>query len=563
MSKINLETKLVGEIAGDFVIPAYQRGYRWREEVVMMLDDLDQIQVGCKYCLQPIVVKKDTDNRYELIDGQQRLTTLFLLLGYIRTHTPKLPQKFTIDYKIRKQSREFLLGIDYDNISEDAGNIDEFFIKKAAKSIKTWFEKDGNEYQKALQMAAKLFDNVNVIWYEIDSSEDAVSLFARLNIGKIPLTNAELVRALFLSKNNGIDERYQLEISTQWDNIENEMHDDRLWYFITNRSTQDYQTRIELLFDLMAEKPEDDKERLRTFFWFSEQINLYNNNKIRLWEKVISTYQRLKEWFNNSELYHKIGYLIASNHCLLVDLMQESAKVTKNCFIESLNERIAESIRFKEDYGDLVYGKNSDEIERLLLLFNVESVRTNGDQSMRFPFDKHKHVRGGWSLEHIHAQQSQGLDSVQKWNEWLDLHVKSLKNIRYYENIDLIEEIENRSREIGKEQFDDLFDRVIKAFEFEQNIEYIDSLANMALLGKFGNSALNNSTFDVKRDKVIEMDKKGEYIPICTRRVFLKYYTPSENNQLHFWGQTDRQSYLEAMNKTLKPYLARINKEIK
>jgi hypothetical protein len=82
------------------------------------------------------------------------------------------------------------------------------------------------------------------------------------------------------------------------------------------------------------------------------------------------------------------------------------------------------------------------------------------------------------------------------------------------------------------------------------------------LLGKFENSALNNSTFDVKRDKILGMDKRGDYIPICTRRVFLKYYTPSDKNQLHFWGEEDRKAYMKAMNEVLKSYLSIIGKEL-
>lgn len=564
MSNIVLETKLVGKIAGDFIVPAYQRGYRWQDEVDMLLNDLHQIPSGSNYSLQPIVVKKIADGRYELIDGQQRLTTLYILLNYIKTYRPRMSVRFTLDYEIRKQSRAFLENIDFDNIDEQAENIDEFFIKKAALRIVNWFSKAGDEDNVASLLADKLNNYVSVIWYEIDSSEDSISLFTRLNIGKIPLTNAELVRALFLSKNNGIDERYQLEISTQWDSIENELHDDRLWYFITNRKASDYPTRIELLFDLMAEKPEDDKEHLRTFFWFNYKLNRYKDNKIELWKSVVSTYQRLKEWYNNSELYHKVGYLIATDQCSLPDLMRLSAKMKKDEFVASLNEQIANSINYKTDYCDLSYDANYGEIERLLLLFNVESVRNNGDKSIRFPFNKHKHIRGGWSLEHIHAQQSVGLDSKQKWNEWLDLHTNSLRNINAKNNKDLIEEIECRDREhINKPIFDNWFDKVIKALELETNAEYIDMLGNMALLGKFDNSALNNSTFDVKRDKILDMDRNGDYIPICTRRVFLKYYTHSENNQLHFWGQSDRESYLKAMDSTLRPYLSLINKDIK
>ena len=567
MSTINLTSKKVGEITGDFIIPSYQRGYRWKEEVKILLDDINEIPDGENYCLQPIVVKKTDDNKYELIDGQQRLTTLFLILGYIRTFRPKLQQKYTIDYEIREKSKEFLSNLDFDNINDTAQNIDEYFINEAAKTIKDWFNNTPDDDNAANLIANKLNNKVNIIWYEINGTEDAISLFTRLNIGKIPLTNAELVKAIFLSRNNGIDERYQLEISTQWDDIEKELHDEKLWYFVTNKKAEDFSTCIELLFDLMASKTDADKERYRTFFWFIEQSksNDYKENKIELWKKVVETFQRIKEWYNDSELYHKIGYLISVDQCSLQTLIEESSQKGKSDFKSTLNEYIANSINFNKEYHDLSYDNKSDypSIEKLLLLFNVQSVFQNGDKSMRFPFDKHKNKKGGWSLEHIHAQQSEGLNTQALWNEWLDLHVQSLKNIDGTQNAALIEEIENRNKEnITKESFNAWFEKMIQALNLEQNIDYIHMLSNMALLGTFDNSALNNSTFDVKRDKIIEMDKNGDYIPICTRRVFLKYYTPSDKNQLHFWGKADRDAYVDAMNATLKPYLSIIDKQI-
>ncbi len=568
MSCINLTTKLVGEITGDFIVPSYQRGYRWKEEVQMLLDDINEIPDGDNYCLQPIVVKKIDNNKYELIDGQQRLTTLFLILGYIRTFRPKLPKKYDIDYEIREDSKSFLSQIDYDNICAAPKNIDEYFINEAVKTIKHWFDNSEDADNTANLIANKLNNKVSVIWYEVNDTEDAISLFTRLNIGRIPLTNAELVKAIFLSRNNGIDERYQLEISTQWDNIEKEFNDERFWYFVTNKKAEDFPTRIELLFDLMADKADGDRERLRTFFYFLNQAKSgkYRNNKITLWNGIIETFQRLKEWFNNAELYHKIGYLIAVKEKSLHDLIKESSEKGKDDFKLSLNQYIAHSIDFKQPdgYRELSYDSEYQRIEKLLLLFNVESVVQNGDKSMRFPFDKHKNKNGGWSLEHIHAQQSEGLDSKALWNEWLDLHVQSLKNIDAEKYEALIIEIESRDRDnVNRQEFDKLFEKVIQALELEQNADsYIHLLENMALLGKFDNSALNNSTFDVKRDKILEMDKNGDYIPICTRRVFLKYYTSSGETQLHFWGKADRKAYLEAMNATLKPYLSIINKQI-
>ena len=564
MNNIDLKTKLVGELEGDFIIPAYQRGYRWNEEVKMLLDDLSEIPEGANYCLQPIVVKKLDNDKYELIDGQQRLTTLLLIYKYMASLNLPFKQKFSLEYEIRKNSRVFLDAINETVLGKTAENIDEYFIIEAYRTIRDWFQAQNDQPLAAFNLYKKFGERISVIWYEIDSNEDAISLFTRLNIGKIPLTNAELVKAIFLSRNNGVDKRYQLEISTQWDAIENELHDDGFWYFITNKKAEIYPTRIELLFDLMADKADDDRERLRTFFWFMEQVKSdeYKEKKVSLWKQVIENFQRLKEWYKDPELYHKIGYIIASRQETLSELKSKSSTMSKTVFKDSLNRYIAESINFKKDYQELSYTSDYNDIEKLLLLFNVESVRQNGDKSMRFPFDKHKKQAGGWSLEHIHAQQSQGLNKQEQWNEWLNLHVESLRNIDAVKHSELIEEIEQREEKITGEQFEELFNKVIEALELEKNLDYIDSLENMALLGKFENSALNNSTFDVKRDKILEMDKRGDYIPICTRRVFLKYYTPSDKNQLHFWGEEDRKAYMKAMNEVLKSYLSIIGKEL-
>lgn len=89
-NNIILETKFVADISGSFYIPSYQRGYRWSEtEVVRLLDDI--YQNGKKnYCLQPVVVRKKED-QYELIDGQQRLTTLYLIYKYMEPRAYTCP----------------------------------------------------------------------------------------------------------------------------------------------------------------------------------------------------------------------------------------------------------------------------------------------------------------------------------------------------------------------------------------------------------------------------------------------------------------------------------------
>lgn len=96
---MNLEEKLVGNISGKFIIEAYQRGYRWsKDEIEHLLNDIDEVPDGQKYCLQPIVVK-DNNGIYELIDGQQRLTTLYLIMKYLSNY---IDISYSIEYVTRK-----------------------------------------------------------------------------------------------------------------------------------------------------------------------------------------------------------------------------------------------------------------------------------------------------------------------------------------------------------------------------------------------------------------------------------------------------------------------------
>lgn len=563
MNNINLEPKLVGSIEGEFYVPAYQRGYRWKEEVKMLLNDIHEIGEGKNYSLQPIVVRKIDEKRFELIDGQQRLTTLYIILKYIKEFLPKNQVKFSIDYQTRTNSRTFLDSIDFKNTVTATGIIDEYFFNEATKTIVEWFGKQEDESQAAIDFNTKLNKKIRVIWYEVDCNEDSVSLFTRLNIGRIPLTNAELVKALFLSRNNRIDDRKQLEIATEWDIIEKELHNDSLWYFITNENPKVYPTRIELIFDLMANKQKGEREKFFTFFHFDNEIK-QRKDKSDIWTEILRYFQRLKEWYENIDLYHKIGYLVASESKSLQTLINDSKDITKTAFQNSLDALIAQSINFPKEYSDLSYENKTDYgfIERLLLLFNIETIRKKSDETMRFPFDKHK--QEDWSLEHIHAQQSQGLNKRGQWVEWLNLHKSSLLSIDYKADENIILEISEaiNDEKLTGDRFSALFNRVTSILSEEGSIEYTHSLSNLALLDQSDNSALNNSTFDVKRNKILKMDKTSDYIPVCTRRVFLKYYTPSESNQVHFWGKADRDGYIAEMDKVLRVYLTLIQKEI-
>ena len=550
-----METKLVSDITGTFYVPSYQRGYRWGEDEVLRL--LNDIYVNGKknYCLQPVVVRKKGD-AYELIDGQQRLTTLYLIYRYMKNVNPFFGEPaFNLVYETRENSEEFLRSIDLSRRDE---NIDYWFISNAYETIKKWFEVDMQI--RVLHIFEYFKEDVKIIWYEVGENEDAISLFTRLNIGKIPLTSAELVKAMFLSRNgNGIAEREkQEEISLQWDDMEKELHDDPLWYFLTNGANASYQTRIDLILDLVSEKPADNREKYYTFFKIDEMAKTVPLDD--LWRKIQQTFLLLKDWFENHELYHKIGYLIASESLTLQKIFKISEGRTKREFRAALDSFIKASISIPDNYGELSYEKQLDykRISKLLLLFNVESVRLNGEHTQWFPFDKYKYDRKGkvaWSLEHIHAQQSEGLRTQEMWKEWLRLHVPSVRAVS--DNTELVEAMQAAidDPKLERDAFDTLQKTVVELLSVQGNAEFLHSIGNLALLRADDNAALNNSTFDVKRNLIVSMDKEGQFIPFCTKMVFLKYYTPSEDNQLHFWGQADRVAYVNAMNKVLAPYL--------
>ena len=549
---IQLEEKLVGKIEGEFYVPSYQRGYRWDEsQVTALLNDV--YDNGEKpYCLQPIVVRRGDDGRYELIDGQQRLTTLFIIYKFMKTIFPVVELKYSLIYETRKENQNF-----FDNMDDEEkanSNIDFYFIHQAYRTVKNWFSAKGaTQSIYIVTDFLKRFDNsVKVIWYELQAADekDAIALFTRLNIGRIPLTNAELVKALFLCQTDQVTKSKQMEISLQWDTIERELHDDDLWYFLTKKNAVSYATRIELLFDFMAGKSDDEREQFFTFLHFSKQ----RENLLELWDGILRYYYRLKEWYKNDKLYHKIGYLVATGTSTIDLLMNETKELKKSAMDALLDDKIRQSIDSKKPYSELSYQNNPGIITNILLLFNVISLLQNGSGA-RFPFKEFNNET--WSLEHIHAQHSLKLNTQEKWKEWLRLHIDSVKKSEGTESLldEMNEAIDNER--LTDIKFNELADKITTLFSEQGDTEYVHSISNMALLQCSKNAALSNALFDAKCRMIREMDANGQFIPYCTKMVFMKYYSSDKQNSisLNFWGQKDREAYVAKMNEVLKDYL--------
>lgn len=550
----SLEILSVGDITGDFFVPAFQRGYRWTEdEVGRLLDDIRE-SGGSTYYLQPVVVKRRDDGSWELIDGQQRLTTLYLMFRYLKdTHLPSAVTNYSITYETRPGSKAYL-----DLLSEDdaAHNIDYFHLFHAYRCIEEWFAQfEHRTTHEAALLYGYLFDSVKVLWYEAPEAVDSTDLFTRLNVGRIPLTDAELVKALLLSHGQAGQGQVDraLEIAAHWDLIERDLRVPEVWAFVTGEAKEE-PTHISLLLDTLAGGV---RGRERPLFHTFEQLRpRIQADPQGFWREVVDLHSRVQGWYDDRALFHKVGYLIAVGRTFAEPVGLAEGR-GRSAFEAALDDAIRAHLGLTAgEVSDLAY--TSRRTSDVLLLMNVEAIRHMQDSSERYSF--RAHAAGGWSLEHIHAQGAEPLTTVEQWRAWLEYHRAALQDLPDLDEDDggsLVGRIDDvLAAGVTQQSFNLLEQEVAAVFSpAGEPVDGMDSIANLALLDSRDNSALNNSVFEVKRREVIRRDKLGSYIPACTRNVFLKYYTEAGNQQLHFWSAADRKAYLEAILDAVGPYL--------
>lgn len=581
-----LGMKTINELLGEsFYIPSYQRGYRWNtQQVEDLLNDIWQFHKKKKeerefYCLQPVVVQKK-DDRWHLVDGQQRLTTIKIILSFLNTTFLKGDFEneynkplFSIDYQTRPEDFKNYL----DNPSDDRKdeNIDFNHINQAYTTIVNWFKtKDRSDKDNFLKiLLGKLYSDhqVKIIWYDI-SGEDSndnyeIDVFTRLNIGKIPLTNAELIKALFLSKVKNISSNApahkQNQIASEWDMIEKELRNDKFWYFLWDEE-KIYDTRIEYLFDLITKKSANEDP----FFTFHEFNKRINDNKIDVvWLEVKNLFQKLHDWYHNHTLYHYIGFLIVSGKSI-ADLLEKSENKKKSEFNVILKNMIKEYLK---DINLSTYEYEDKKTKELILLFNIELIIQGGAETQRFPFDWYK--KDNSDIEHISSQTPQEIRSTKDQKKWLEMMFNyftgiefSMNNIHSPEilkNIDeqekslvtKINEILNQAS-IDQDTFKSLFASINQYFankESANNVKAPNRLSNLALLDSNTNRSYKNAPFIVKRKTLLSRDMSGYFIPPGTKIVFLKGFS-NKSSELLTWTEKDANDYQYIIEKTLGEY---------
>ena len=558
-----------------FFVTTYQRGYRWTEtQVKELLEDLYDFVSTKKdendyYCLQPIIVKKKEDC-WELVDGQQRLTALWLIsaLYYCSNKEDVINIERETYNLVYEQKDEFTALF---NIIE--AMLDNNSLKSLVEKLEPYKEKciDGRKLIESIEyisrfsrnnktakgVLAKIFDSINsvrIIWYVLDENENSIQTFTNINANKIELTNAELIKAVLL---NAVDDELKMQNKAlQWEEIEKGLNDNDFWSYMITKNRKNYNTRIDYLFEIFCDKHNllkqvDGKEKDRYAIFRAISEFLVGKDVDDVWKEIQDIYDTLRDWYNDYFLYHTIGLLLiidkGNDAVIINELYNEYSKVDKKTFKNHILNRIKELYvsdkkvtpfskfdeeQIKADLEELTI-QESEKVRSVLLLYNIALLVNANNTYERFPFELFKN--GTWDIEHINPQTPKDATAEEKKN-WLQSYMQIIKDREILDNIE-------KCIQDNYENFAVVSDMVSQKLDIVDN----DSISNLVLLHASINRGYKNDCFSEKRKKIIEVERTKsndeKYIPIGTKWVFLKGYDKA--SQLVVWAADDMKEYVE------------------
>lgn len=236
MSKLNIDQQTIYQLfsdkKSDFLIPDYQRPYAWGDAECQTLwddvftfafpdDDCDKFKKDDEYFLGPIVTYKN-NGKQEIIDGQQRLTTLMLLLRAFYTKFLNMQDKNSVS--IRNSIAKCIWKSDeFDNLIEDELKIDsqvstdddkEEFLYilrhgEAQKSFKSKYAYVFRFFQEKIEdfigrypaycayLPARIMYNCILLPIEAETQDTALRIFSTLNDRGLPLSDSDIFKAQF------------------------------------------------------------------------------------------------------------------------------------------------------------------------------------------------------------------------------------------------------------------------------------------------------------------------------------------------------------------------------
>lgn len=563
----NSDSCLMEYDADKFYIAAYQRGYKWSSDeygaVTILLNDLwdafqaFQRQERKEYYLQYITLKKNAERRHlEVIDGQQRLTTLSILLSIfsLKLEIDNISNG-KLEYAIRENFFEKhiytsnylkdLLEKQWDgeqglifSPDEKINTQDVYYLFNAALKINKFLLND--DVTKQIKPFYEfVLNNVKIIVNAVDhiSSE---KVFSNLNSNKVPLTEAELIKGLLLTKysrlHNVNEEKkhfreileMRLSLGRQWDEITRWSNQPEInsFFFKGEEGMTALLTLVAIQNGYKVEKKANpnDYPLFNFYHKFGKIETAYQN--------LISTYSVLNDWFNEDKVFNLLGYLFFA---------KGSNKTTKDYLSkinlsksELLNELTKDvKLLIPQDTKQLFYGNDQDnEIHRVLLAINVFSDGVNSR------FNYHRFIVEKWTLEHIFPQAPEGKRQILKEKD--KQIILEVLGDKATDEIKLLLKKPERTPE-EKE----IYQTALKS------IGNLNSIGNMCLLTDKDNSSNGCGFFDEKRTNILERIRKGSFVPKHTFDVFSKMIFETNPDDFERWTNNNITNHSSIIKTTI------------
>ena len=546
-----------------FIVDFYQRGYRWSADDAESLA-IDIADYDGNYFLQPLVVKKLEDNIYELVDGQQRLTTLNLIMKAVCG-----TEGIQIEYK-RNDGHE-----------SGENKVDKLFREAVTTRLNDLMVDQKEKLRK------KIF-GVYFVFYDIGEA-DGYRIFNTINAGRIPLADNELIKALILFRmkkdpdwtaNDRQEERHFLSI---WNRALNHITYDEFYGFALGRKYrekgQQYSNkRLDVLLGEMLPN-KNNSNAYPIYKAFEKYIAPAVEDHIRTFIAEFDKFDNLLySAFLENMVYHYVGAVLSLRggryslediflkyddssglrKCKELPGRREFTEYLKDIIREILKEHSIPSNSSKTAIKTIIEEWKKSESMRvrdLLLLHNIFIEQRRDKRFSFFSFFNEK-----WEIEHINPDTDNSDDNdfinslylyliqdgnpkdpidekkkriAEEYRKEAD-RVKKMFGIRFQGPDDEMENLEKHALEY-------YFSEYVTGYSDEEK----QKLWNLVLLDKPTNASIQNDFYLQKRKSIMEHEKEGRYVLPATAYAFMKAYSPSLSHPFQWNEESDGNPYLD------------------
>lgn len=402
-----------------YFIPPYQRGYKWTvQEVRKLLEDINEFSptgsLLSYYCLQNITLKKGTSTepitssvRLNVIDGQQRLTTTFIVLSYFKWKKSQVLTSITSElvYGVRDVTQQFLkdeilsgkiweidsecsvealLSRDnemvrhlHDGFSrriavweskkrQGKNRSDIFHLYCAAQTVRAFFDQPGIEWKK---FETKFLDNVKFLINNVADTFGEAKMFSKINGFRVPLDGADLLRAIFVTdvartrvnKSGEMDPvRREIRLAEEHVKLGSALDEIAAWWGVAahNGYFQLLDTSIEdtdKAFDA-EQYPINHLYKLYEAACEKKEILLEDFEKrqgeaSKLFEDILHLQSILRDWYEDRYIYHYAGYLCSQCGCEFYDIFSrlKAARSRRDFYKEMKTEILTHLVTWVDE----------------------------------------------------------------------------------------------------------------------------------------------------------------------------------------------------------------------